>query len=251
MSVSGRFRTTLVTSSDMALIPDNLVTLHQHEEAVRVEALGAITGDAHLSIQLQAVHDVIDHLTLLARLDSVPGTDRHTLQLVGIRAVNFLASALKAGLSGYFQVAFSLLRDLLETANLIDLFLTDTSLVAVWKTADKKTHNRLFKPVLVRQALEKHPQYVGQNRQPKYQLLSNYASHPTYTGFALLSGDGSPKIGPFFDVKLLRALLEDMGQLGAHAALNLSMAIQTDEVGALRAKSVFVEKLGKYWSTWK
>ena len=232
-------------------IPDNLIRLHKQEELLWAQAVEAVSQDVSLRRHLQAVHDVMDHLTVLARLSSASGTDTHTLQLLGIRLLNFIAACLKSGLSGYYQVAFSLLRETLETANLIDLFLIKPELISVWKSADKKAHNNLFRPVKVREVLSAHPNYKGQNRLLRYQMFSTYASHPNYLGFALLSGDDSPKIGPFLDRKLLKALLEDMGSLGGHATLNLSIAIETDDGTTLTAKSAFTHRLKAYWEAVK
>lgn len=234
-------------------LPPNLTALHSAEEDLRGQSVAAVAADHHLGIQLQGVHDALDHLTVLIRLESDAGSDRHTLQLLGIRALNFIASALKVGMSGYYQVAFSLLRELLETTNLVDLFLSDQNLISVWKGADKKVHDKLFRPVVVREALEKLPEYAGQKRHPKYKNFSTYASHPNYAGFALLSGDGSPKVGAFFDLKLFKALLEDMGRLSNHLALNLSLAIgvnEDDPIEVLGAKAAYVERLDAYRRTW-
>lgn len=237
----------------MSVIPPNLIALHEYEEQIRAQSVASVEADSYLSTQLQAVHDALDHLTVLIDLESTPGTDRHTLQLLGIRELNFVASALKVGMAGYYQVAFSLLRDLLETTNLVDLFLSDPKLVSVWKDADKKTHDKLFKPVAVRTALERLPQNKGQNRQSKYRNFSTYASHPNYVGFHLLSGDNAPKMGGFFDATMLKNLLEDMGRLTSHMALNLSLAIElstSDPLVVYEAKAAFLVRLEAYWRTW-
>ena len=126
------------------------VELRHHANA----AIGGVLHDPAPEPDLLVDGHALDHLVVLVGLDSTPGSDRHTLQLLGIRELNFVSSALKVGMSGYYQVAFALLRDLLETTNLVDLFLSDPKLVSVWKDGDKKTQDRLFKPVAVRMALE-------------------------------------------------------------------------------------------------
>jgi hypothetical protein len=237
----------------MTALPDNLKRLHQAEEELRRRSVAAVEADPHLATEMQAAHDALDHLTVLVGLPAVEGSDRHTLQLLALRSLNFVASALKVGMAGYYQVAFSLLRDLLETTNLVDLFLADSTLVSTWKNGDKATHNKLFRPVVVREALQNLPQHAGQNRQPKYGTFSTFAAHPNYAGFALLVGDNGPNMGPFFDLKKLKALLEDMGRLSSHLTLNLSIAIETEEDDAMeffRAKAAFLERLAVYRRTW-
>ena len=98
----------------MATTPGNLRTLHQHEEFIRVDSLAAIAADEAMSDHFQAVQDALDHLSILMQVESTPGSDSHTLQLFVIRLFNTGASTLKLGLSGYYQIAFQLLRDSLE-----------------------------------------------------------------------------------------------------------------------------------------
>ena len=43
-------------------------------------------------------------------------------------------------------------------------------------------------------------------------MLSNYAAHPTHTGFKLFSPKWISNIGPFFDEKYLKALLEELAK---------------------------------------
>lgn len=231
----------------MADIPDDLIRLHNYEELLRSQALALIEGDDALGRHLEVVHDVMNHLMILAKLPSSSGTDLETLQLLGIRVLNFISAGLKAGLSGYFQVAFSVLRETLETANLIDLFLIRPELVAVWKAGDEKNGRELFSPVKVRMNLSGHANYKGQDRQPRYRLLSNYASHPSYAGFKLLQNGTCYEVGPFMALRPLKALLEDMGPLGGHAALNLSIAIDSDDPKALTATSDYMQRLRSYW----
>ncbi len=99
---------------------------------------------------LQAVQDAMDHLVNLQAIQSEPGSDTHTLQLIGFRLFNVGATAIKLGLSGYYQAAFQLLRDSLELVNLVDLFNSDSSAISLWRTADEKSWKREFLPVRVR-----------------------------------------------------------------------------------------------------
>lgn len=230
----------------MATTPDNLRYLHQHEESIRVGSLTAITADEALSDHLQAVHDALDHLMVLLQVESTPDSDSHTLQLFVIRLFNTGASALKLGLSGYYQTAFLLLRDSLELVNLVDLFRADPTKVSQWKTADDKKLKKDFSPVAVRKALALFPQYAGQNRKNLYALFSRHAAHMTYKGFQLVAPGNSPTLGPFFESKLLRALLEDIGRHMSHATIALSTMFEKGGLPVLVAKAAYIDGLGKY-----
>jgi hypothetical protein len=236
------------SDSKMA-IPDNLASLHKHEEAIRAESLSAIAADRALSDHLQAVHDALDHLTVLIGLESEEGDDRHTIQLLVIRLFNVGASTVKLGLSGYYQQAFQLLRDTLELVNLVDLFRADRAKIAEWRAADNKKLKKVFGPAAVREALEKHPQYQGQKagRDKAYTLFSEHAAHTTYRGFSLISPLNSPQLGAFLDLKLLKALLEDIGRHLAHATLALSTLFEGDlPLLVLHAKAAYIEHLRHY-----
>lgn len=230
----------------MSTTPDNLTRLHQQEEAIRSQCLKAISEDEALADHLQALHDALDHITVLMHIPSEPGDQAHTLQLLGMRLFNCGGAALQLGLSGYYQVAFQAVRDALELVNLVDLFRIDAEAIDRWKAADDKALKGEFKPVQVRLRLEKHPDFKGQRRDRLYSTFSVYAAHPSYKGFQLISPDNKPQLGPFFDAKLLLALLADLGKHISHAALGLGLLLETEEPHLLQAKATYLEQLRRY-----
>jgi hypothetical protein len=230
----------------MASTPNNLLNLHQNEETIRESSLAAISDNESMSDHLQAVHDALNHLTVLIKIKSTPATDIHTLQLFAIRLFNTGACSIKLGLSGYYQAAFQSLRDSLEMVNLIDLFRADSTIVSKWRAADDKKLRKEFSASAVRNALATFPQYADQNRSEIYSLFSGYASHMTYKGFSLVSPEKSPSIGPFNDIGLLRALLEDLGRHIPHATIALSTMFENGDISFLEAKGVYIGSLNKY-----
>ena len=130
--------------------------------------------------------------------------------------------------------------------NLVDLFRADPTIVSQWKVADDKKLKKDFCPAAVRTALAAFPQYAGQNRKKLYALFSGHAAHMTYKGFRLVAPKNSPTQGPFFESKLLRALLEDMGRHMSHATIVLSTMFDKVELPILMAKADYIEELGKY-----
>jgi hypothetical protein len=230
-------------------MPENLQSLHKHEEALRAESLASVAGDVALTDHLHAIHDALDQLVALQKVGSSPGDDAHTVQLFAIRLFNIGASALKLGLSGYYQQAFQLLRDSLEMVNLLDLFRADPAKIAQWRLADNKTLKKNFGPAAVRNALESLAQYKGQKpgRDKVYAMFSEHAAHVSYRGFKLVAPDNNPRLGPFFDTKLLRALLEDLAKHLAHATLAVSTLLGCGtDLAVLASSSAYVTKLAQY-----
>lgn len=228
---------------------ENLHSLHRHEEELRARSFATIASSMALGDHLRAIHDALDHLVALQKANATPGDDTHTVQLFAIRLFNIGGSACKLGLSGYYQQAFLLMRDSLEQVNLLDLFRADRSKIREWRLAENKKLKKHFGPAAVRKALDKLPEYEGQKagRERLYATLSEHAAHATYRGFGLVAPGNRPRLGPFFDAKLLRALLEDLGRHLAHATLAASMLIDVDGNSAvLPAKAEYVERLRLY-----
>lgn len=226
---------------------DYLNNLHLHESQVRGQILEAVSSDSALNDHLSCVQDAMDHLAMLLHVESSPGSNLHTFQLLAMRLFNSGASAIKVGLSGYYQAAFQLLRDAIEVANLLDLFRIDVAAVTRWvAVSDNKTANE-FSPYAVRQALENNPEFSGQRRDFIFKTYSNIAIHPTYKGIGLMLSNGAPQLGPFFDLRLMRALLEDLAAHLSHATLAVSILIDEnfpEEV--MVSKGVFLQRLEEY-----
>jgi len=125
---------------------------------------------------------------------------------------------MKLTLSGYYQNTALILRDILETVFLIDLFTFDASAIARWRTLQGAAHWNEFKPAKVRDALDKRDKLSNRKRAKLYGLLSELAGHASLKGVAMLRPLGmDAQIGPFFDPTALQATLDEMGQLAVQA----------------------------------
>src|SRR5208282_394387 len=113
---------------------DKSVTLKEHFHIVQ-EAMNIVYGLTR------------DHLH---RCD-----DELTLQNLGSRLFNASAASVNLALSGYYQIAFAQLRDIVETYFLLDYFSTNKDKIAVWRLADKREVKSKFPPHLIREALDK------------------------------------------------------------------------------------------------
>lgn len=224
----------------------NLNNLHEEEKAVRAKTYGALSSSSALKDHFEAVQDAMDHLTTLLEVPTVPGSELHTFQLLSMRLFNVGASTLTVGFSGYYQAAFQLLRDALEVVNLLDLFRIAPPAVARWMAVTDRRAGKEFEPFKVREALEKHPDFAKQRRDHIYSTYSNMALHPSYMGFRLIAPQNTPRLGPFFDLALFTALLEDLAAHLSHAALAAGLLIEELPQEIMVAKLAFMERLDVY-----
>jgi hypothetical protein len=217
---------------------ENFVSLHREEETIRAKSLEELHKAEliHHGVVLEAAMSALHHFTIAWATDD---QDKLIIQLLGIRLFNAAAVALKLFLSGYYQGAAGQLRDALETAFLLDYLRTDAALIAKWRTASSKERRELFRPEVVRNALDKRDGFDSKGRAMHYWRLSSLAAHPNPKGFTLLrsGGDGLAKIGPFFDFKALKALASESAKIVVHAALQFLMHFES------RGRDDFATKL--------
>lgn len=202
------------------LIPENLVSLHKGEEFLRGKSLEAIRNDEKLLLHLEIVEGAMDLLDVLRQVPT-DDEDLKVIQALGLRQFNAFASATKLMLSGYNQTSALVLRDVLETVFLVDHFRTERAAITRWRIADKATRLKEFKPVKIREALDRRDGFTSKKRAELYQLFSELAGHASMNGIAMLRPKGmDAQIGPFFDVTALTASLSEMGRLAVQVGEN-------------------------------
>jgi hypothetical protein len=191
--------------------------------------LAAIQADEKLLLHLNITESVMDILDAFRQLDT-KDEDLKVVQFLGIRQFNALASAIKLMNSGYYQKSALILRDVLETVFLIDLFGTDRSTITKWRCAGKAARLKAFMPVRVREALDKRDGFTSNKRADLYALFSDLAGHASMEGIPMLKQKGSDDIylGPFFDVTSLEATLSEMGKLAVQIGENMNRFVPED-----------------------
>ncbi len=148
--------------------------------------------------------------------------DESSLIGLGARVYNSSAAALYLTRSGYYQTALMLLRDLIESTNLLDYFLTHKSDIVKWRTLPAKQRRKLFDPAPIRDALQARDQLPRDLRKEYYAELSEVAVHATFRGVNLLARDGKRMVGPFADRERVEGVLSFLPLLttfGAQAFL--------------------------------
>ena len=190
---------------------DNLRTLHEHEEKLRAESIAIVNVDPNLVETLMIVANGMNLVFGFTHDYEHQTDDELTLQYLGLRLFNLAGSSIKLALSGYAQQAFSMTREILELSFLLDHFRTAPKKISAWKKASNKELRQQFSPFEVRKYINKRDGLKQDRRGEVYALLSQYASHPTYAGFALTMREGMGELGPFVQEKQLRAWLQEMG----------------------------------------
>ena len=193
-------------------LPQNLIGLHKGEEFLRGKSNEALS-DENLRLHAEIVEQVMNMADDLRKFPT-DDEDVKVVQILCIRIFNAFGASVKLCMSGYYQNAALILRDVLETNFLIDLFRSDRSLIAKWRLADKAGRLKDFKPVKVRTLLDARDGFTEKKRAMKYEEFSELAAHATMQSIAMLKPKGlDAQIGPFFDVTAFEAVLSEMGLL--------------------------------------
>lgn len=214
-------------SKASAKVPTNLLLLHQGEELLRQRALSLIETNPDLADHLGITERAMDVMDMLRRHYQADD-DRRAISHLGIRAFNDFATAWKLTASGYYQAATLILRDIVETTNLVNAFYANRALIERWRKADRRTLKRDFGPAAVRKILDNGAGLGKSRREEIYIKFSTLAGHPTPDGFAMLRPKGmDAHVGPFSDHTALRAVLEEMGTLAPQAGFAFSIYLDT------------------------
>jgi hypothetical protein len=182
---------------------DNLVSLHDQEEVLRAKSMDAIKGNATLADRWNLVAEAMNAIYAFTH-DHVHGSENElTLQYLGVRLFNAAGASVKLALSGYYQAAFHQVRDVIETYFLVDYLSLHPEKIDEWVRADKKKRAAQFGAGIVRTALDKRDGYTSGERKRIYGLISELASHASYSGISLTTTGpvNMVQVGPFFDEK--------------------------------------------------
>ena len=167
-----------------------------------------------LQLHLAVTEAAMDLADVLRQFNS-SDEDLRVAVVLGMRTFNAFAASIKLTLSGYRQNSALILRDVLETVFLLDLFAGDPSLIERWRHADKKARMKDFSPVKVREALDARDGFTSKKRFEMYELFSELAGHPNMKSSWMMrpQKDGDAVIGPFMEATALEAVISEMGRL--------------------------------------
>jgi hypothetical protein len=229
-------------------IPENLLRMHAGEDFLRSKSLEAIGHDEHLSRHVALIETVMDTLNLLS-LNPAEGEDEDTktVCLLGMRLFNACGASFRLIVSGYYQIAAMVLRDLLETVFLLGFFKIQPASIKVWRTADEAIRKKEFAPIKVRKALDEKDGFTEKKRAGAYNLLCELAAHPTYKGLVMLAPQAQGyHCGPFFDPTALKALIEELARITVQAGCNYSPFFKGDTKQKMETKLHLMEVGGEW-----
>lgn len=198
-------------------IPGNLSALESVERLMQQRSVAHIEADEALIDHIELIETVMTHIDHFSKLDSTGDLDKETVQLLGARVFNDLASAYGQVTKGYYQIAAATLRDIMEILYLWGWFDRDPTKVTEWREADDAARRKIFAPVKVRKFLDDFDGFTQSKRGAAYKMFCEYAAHATWQGFTLMrpTGGGQVQMGPFFDAVLMKAVIEEMAQLAS------------------------------------
>ena len=181
-----------------------------------------IAGDPRLQLHLAVTEAAMELAEALRQLET-SNEDLKVVQMLGMRTFNAFAASLKLALAGYHQNCAFVLRDVLETAFLLDLFRGNGALVERWRFANKKTRMKEFSPLKVREALDARDGNMSKKRYEMYEMFSELAGHPNMNSSLMMrpKKGGDAFIGPFMEFTTLQAGISEMGRLAVQVGESL------------------------------
>jgi hypothetical protein len=192
------------------------------------------------------INTCLECLSLLPEFHKEGDVTELNILRLGVRCFNSGASALRLLRCGYFQPAVVMIRDLLEVRCLMDLFVREPSALQDWLTMADRDRMKHFKPVRVRERLEKFDREKDTFRQTAYSLFSEIAVHPSPNGHFLISPEHETRIGPFFDYDYFRPGIEELvSHLSSATAASCNL-LRSNNVVAVQAKVKFVSQLTEW-----
>jgi len=211
------------------ILPQKFISFHSAEEDLRRKAHGVIAADDRLQLHLAVTEAAMDMADALRQFNS-SDEDLKVAVVLGMRTFNAFGASIKLTLSGYHQNSALILRDVLETVFLLDLFAGDRSLIERWRLADKKVQRKEFAPVKVREALDTRDGFTSKRRFEIYEQFSELAGHPNMKSAWMMrpQKDGDAVIGPFMEKTSLEVVISEMGRLAVQVGEQLERFFPTD-----------------------
>lgn len=230
-------------------MPTNLDRLHGGEEFLRGKSVEALRGDDRLHLHAAVVEQAMNMADGLRQFPT-DDEDLKLIQALGMRIFNAFGAAMKLCLSGYYQNAALIMRDVLETTFLIDLFGGDPALIARWRVADKAARLKEFMPVKVRTKLDERDGFTERKRAAMYDMFSELAGHATMQSIAMLRPKGmDAQVGPFFDLTALEAVLSEMGRLAVQVGEQIDRFLPDPKGAALPLRHGFASVKARWLAT--
>ena len=198
--------------------PNNLDSLYEQERFLREKFIALIENKPKLSLHFHAIERAMSLAQIMVNYPE-DDEDFKVIKMLSIRMFNAFGASLTLISSGYHQNSGLVMRDILETVFLIDLFKTDHTAIERWRLADKKKQREEFSPVAIRKALDERDGAHTKKRAEVYKMFSELAAHPNMHSQHMLRPEkgGDIVIGPFMEGTTLEAGVSELGRLAIQA----------------------------------
>lgn len=206
----------------MTEILENFDLLAAGEEAIRNQSKAAIAASQDLMLHARMIEFSMSTLDREAKQHAHKDEDDLVMKMLAARMFNSAASAMRLLMTGYYQSAIMILRDILETAFLLDYFRSFPNQIQAWRQCSEEERRKKFSAVKIRTALDDRDGTKGLKRAKAYNQLCELGTHPTYRGFGILTKQHSDliNVGPFFNFAALDATLGETAKLIMQAAIH-------------------------------
>jgi hypothetical protein len=225
----------------------NLDTLHAEEERLRQVHNDLVSRKEDVRDHVEMIQEGMNAIWALTHEHVNRNDDELTMQMLGIRLFNLSAASIKLAYGGYYQSAFSAVRDLLETFFLVDYLVSNPSQIPVWKNANKDQLKGVFGPNAVRNALDKRDGFKEGKRKQIYDLISHHATHATPSGFKLTVKNALGEIGPFYSEQNFEAWAQELVKVMTNAGVVFGSMFRELEPRLTITKAAYLDHL----NTWK
>ncbi|WP_211381551.1 hypothetical protein [Bradyrhizobium japonicum] len=224
-------------------IVDNLETLHREEERLRGEHQKLVVSKEDLGDHIHIIREAMNMIWALLHEYQHKSEDELTMQFLGIRLFNTAAGSIKLAYSGYYQGAFSSLRDFLETFFLIDYLGTHPEQISSWSSATQRELRGKYGPNAIRSALDARDSFKEGKRKELYDLISHHATHATPSGFKMTTNDMLGEIGPFYRELNFEAWMGEAAKMVCNAGIVFAASFKAVDERILTTKAVYLEHL--------
>jgi len=203
-----------MNSNNLTLLklPKNLQSLHKHEEKIHNKSVFRINTLPDLKEHLDIIYASLNMIFDITISYKNQTDDELTIQALGIRLFNSIASSLKLLLAGYYQNSVILQRDILETGFLLDYFSIDPSKISDWRNSNSIQRLEKYIPGIIRGELNRRDGVNKSKRDEIYKWMCERAAHPTFPGFDLIAPGGLGKIGPFYYLTFLIGIIKELAK---------------------------------------
>ncbi|WP_457299208.1 hypothetical protein [Phyllobacterium sp. P5_D12] len=181
---------------------------------MRKKTLAYIKDSANGVVNLEVIEQAMDAVDALRRIKT-DDPYLQTVQMFGLRIFNGFASSLGLLTTGYYQKSAMIVRDLLETSWLIDLFRLDKTELEAWHKLGDDERRSHFKPWKVRRSLNRLYGTPDSIRDSIYKTFCELAAHPTPQSYKMLTPDlDGARSGPFFNPRAIDVMLFQTSRVG-------------------------------------